>query len=272
MAIFISSNSFIKTGFKNVFKVLDILEEKIEDKEILNKVGIEIFPNFDNEEFKRDIENTMEEIKKYPISLHGPYFNIEHSAKKGTSEYERAKGEFIKILDFSKEVKADHIVFHHNNRRVDEENRLELIETANENLKELNELSRDYNIEILVENAGVNLVSNNIFKEEEFIKTCKELDNKVLIDIGHAHANSWDLLKVMESLKDKIYAYHVHNNDGRADSHERIHNGTLDFNAFMENYKRLTPNAHIVVEYGYQYGDKFQEIANDVIEILKLKA
>ena len=86
--------------------------------------------------------------------------------------------------------------------------------------------------------------------------------NPVLIDIGHAHANGWDLRHVMEALQDKIISYHVHNNDGVHDCHQRIYNGTLDFNDFLYDVRELTPKADLVLEYA-------PDVAADQAGILK---
>lgn len=273
MNIFISTNPFIQDKFSNVFKVLEILKNKVKENIIsedeFRKVGIEVFPNFDNELFSLEIKELEEEIKKYPTALHGPYFKIEHSGEKGSLEYSRAKEEFIKILELGKKIDAKHIVYHHNNKIVSNENKEEIIKHSRENLKELNKIAEEYSISILVENAGVNSIGNNLFTEDEFINEVKNIENSCLIDVGHAHANLWNLDNVITALSEKIEAYHLHNNDKLRDLHESIDNGSLSFDDFFETYKKNTNKADLVLEYGYQYNDKIEKIAEDVIYIIE---
>ena len=90
---------------------------------------------------------------------------------------------------------------------------------------------------MVVENAGVLERGNRLFDEQEFIDLCRREQYAVLIDIGHAWANGWSLKRVVNALADQIVAYHLHNNDGVHDSHQRIHEGTLDFDGFLKTGK-----------------------------------
>ena len=91
----------------------------------------------------------------------------------------------------------------------------------------------------------------------------------ILIDIGHAYANGWDLEQTMEALKNQIVAYHLHNNDGVHDSHQRIFHGTLDFPLFLSDYQRLTPNADLVLEYSPNVADDESGIQEDISWLLE---
>ena len=109
-----------------------------------------------------------------------------------------------------------------------EERREEMIRVSRENYREIAELFKPHQIPVVVENAGVLDRGNMLFDQDAFIQLCREEHYPVLIDIGHAYANGWDLAQTMEALKDQIVAYHLHNNDGVHDSHQRIFHGTLD--------------------------------------------
>lgn len=260
MTIFVSSNVFIETSFDDVFDLL---------KEIPNNqdIGIEIFPNFKNAAFQVALEKQMPHLKQHPISLHGPYFNIEHSAAKGTEAYDYAMAEVTEIFELAKETQAEHIVFHHNNKIITPENKVETISEASKNLAELNKLAKVAGVPLYVENAGVNSLGTNLFTEEEFIAECLKIENEVLIDIGHAHANGWNLEAVIKALGTKIKVFHVHNNDGVGDGHQRIFDGSLDFKEFQRLYQTYTPTADIVLEYGYQLATDFSAIVADIAYI-----
>ena len=169
----------------------------------------------------------------------------------------------------AKEIGAKDFVFHHNNKVITDENKAETIRESAVNLQELTKLLASYDVQLLIENAGVKSRSNMLFDQDEFIEMALNEENNVLIDIGHMHANGWDFEKVMEKLSDKIVSYHLHNNDGNQDSHARIHEGTLDFDLFEKLYKRYTPEAELVLEYGYDLSGSFVEIAEDLKEVIR---
>ena len=261
MTIYISTNVFIPTSFENVFTLLSKLEDPY-------AVGIEVFPNWKDEKFVKAIETNLEELKKYKTTVHGPYFNIEHSAAKGSDEYEFAMEEVLLTATLAKEIGAKDFVYHHNNKVITDENKAETIRESAVNLQELTQLLASYDVQLLIENAGVKSRSNMLFDQDEFIEMALIEENNVLIDIGHMHANGWDFEKVMEKLADKIVSYHLHNNDGYQDSHDRIHEGTLDFDLFEKLYKRYTPEAELVLEYGYDLSGSLGEMAEDLKELI----
>ena len=262
MNIYVSTNLYNPDELEEVFTLLD----KIDDKDI----GIELFVEWQDDTFIRFINNNIERLKKYKISLHGPYYEIEHSSEKGSLEYIRSNEYFNSTLEISKELNSRYIVYHHNNCRITNRDREKMIEISSQNLKELNECAKEYDSKIVVENCGVISRENMLFNEKEFIEMSKSISNNILIDIGHAFANKWDLENVIRELKDKIVAYHIHNNDGFNDNHNRINDGKLKFDKFIELYKKYTSNADLVLEYGKQcYKDDFGIIED--IEYIKNK-
>ena len=174
-----------------------------------------------------------------------------------------------KTLPYCVRLRSQYLVFHHNNIPVTEERREEMIRVSRENYREIAELFKPHQIPVVVENAGVLDRGNMLFDQDAFIQLCREEHYPVLIDIGHAYANGWDLAQTMEALKDQIVAYHLHNNDGVHDSHQRIFHGTLDFPLFLSDYQRLTPNADLVLEYSPDVADDESGIQEDISWLLE---
>ncbi|MBC2582092.1 sugar phosphate isomerase/epimerase [Clostridium sp. DJ247] len=262
MNIYISTNLYTPSELENIFPLLD----KINDKNI----GIELFPEWHDRQFIDILDKNLDKFENYHISLHGPYYHTEHSSEKGSIEYENSKEYFRSTLELSKQLNSRYIVYHHNNCRVKLENRIEMISNSTENLLELNELAKAYGVDIVVENAGVLSRNNMLFDEEQFIEIAKGIDNKILIDIGHAFANNWNLNHVISELKHRIVAYHLHNNDGVEDNHNRIRDGKLDIDGFFEIYKKYTPSADLVIEYSKNCRKDVDGIIKDVNEIKKM--
>lgn len=257
MNILISTLPFVEGSLKDIFTVL----EQVEDT---TNVGIEIFPVFKSDQFHQEIRGFLPVMKAYPTTLHGPYFNIEHSAAKGTSEYDLAVEEFKQVLELGKTTDATHIVFHYSNKIITPENKAETIEQARINLQELNRLAEAAGIPILFENTGVDVRQNNLFTEAEFIEEALTIPNDVLLDVGHAHANGWDIANVMKELQDKIKVYHLNNNGGQDDDHQRILDGDIDYVELAQLYRAYTPQADLVLEYGDNVAHDLSGIADDV--------
>ena len=147
MNILLSTNAFIKTGFNPL-------------KELLSnygtfQFGLELFPNFENENFEKELLEIRDIIKDRPLSMHGPYFKVEHTAEKGTESYDYAMEQIEQTLRVCEDLNINHLVFHHNNKKINDENKLKSLSESKKNLQELNEICKKSNVEILVENAGV---------------------------------------------------------------------------------------------------------------------
>lgn len=256
MNILLSTNTFIDSGLKSL--------EEVMTKETSINFGLELFPNWENEAFNRDIETLKPLIESRHLTVHGPYFNVEHSAPKGTESYAYSMKQIDKTLELCQSLGIKHPVFHHNNKKIDEANKTESIDQSTKNLHELNEVCKKAEVEILIENAGVKSKDNMLFDEEEFIAMAKIEENNILIDIGHVHANGWNMENIIVSLRDKITHFHLHNNDGFHDDHNRLHDGTLDFEEFIRLHQQHTPHADLVLEYNYDIGYDTDKIVEDI--------
>ena len=229
-------------------------------------MGVEVFPMFHQQIFAPLLEESTDILSRVPISFHGPYYKAEHSAPQGTPGYEYTMELVEQTLRYSEKLNSRYLVFHHNNCVVRDKERM--LRDSCVNYRRVEELFRPFGIPVAVENAGVMDRNNMLLDENEFVSLCRTEKYPVLIDIGHAHANGWDLRSVMERLKGQILAYHLHNNDGVHDSHRRIGGGTLDFDSFMTWAREYTPQADLVVEYGMETADDCQGIVEDVERLL----
>ena len=263
MQLYFSTNAIPAAEFEKVLSYLEPFE---------GKLGIELFPEFDKEGYAQAVDACMDALKKYPASLHGPYYGSDFSYKAGTKEFEKSMDLLEKSLECGQRLNAKYMVYHHSNRTFQPNEKEEMLKNARENYPLIKEKCEKYNVPIVVENAGVACIDTMLLDEEEFIAECKRLSCDVLIDIGHAHANGWNLSHVMEELQDVIISYHVHNNDRTCDGHQRIFNGTLDFKKFMQDYDRFTPDADIVVESCPKAAEDMEGVFSDVRYLLEHQA
>lgn len=261
MSVLISTSMYNSSNFKNIIHFIEKYN---------GKVGVEIFPLFDEPEFEKVLKESLSLLKNVPISFHEPYFEVEHTATLGTKQYKKTMRRLSSMIKYGSVLGCEYIVYHHNNCAVPNDKREELLKISQDNLHEVTQLLLPYGIKVAVENAGTLSKNTMLLNEQEFIELCKESVCDVVIDLGHINSNGWDLKNVMTKLKDRIISYHIHNNYGKADDHNRIFDGTLDFNKFIENYIELTPNANLVFEYSEELADKEDEICQDIDYILSV--
>lgn len=259
MALLISTNMYVPEDFKRVLPYLRRFDYR---------VGVEVFPMFHDPGYEKLLWESMPILERADISFHGPYYGAEHSAIPGSAGYSRTLELVKKTLKYAKCLNSRYVVFHHNNCRVIPEKKDDLIRTSCGNFREFERMFGEAGIPAVVENAGVMDRGNMLFDQEEFIALCQREDYRVLIDIGHAHANGWDLRRVMKALADRIVAYHLHNNDGLHDSHRRIREGSLDFEQFDRDRRELTPQTDLVMEYSPSVADDVEGILQDLEYLL----
>lgn len=241
MNLYVSTIMYPGVEIERVFKLLKHFQD--------TPLGVEVFPCEYDQEYTNALCASIERLKGRPITFHGPYYGSEYSVSKESKDFGRSLELLAKTLEYAKCMKAKHIVFHHNNCEIKESEREERIANARENQLIIASLCEEAGVPVVVENAGVQCAGTMLFNEEEFIAECLARPYPVLIDIGHTNANGWNLRHVMKELKNKIICYHLHNNNGSCDSHQRIFNGTLDFSKFMEDFFEFTPEADLVLEY-----------------------
>ena len=252
----ISTNLYKTEDLPAIFTLLEQMHR--------NDIGIELFPAWQTPAFAAFLHEYGSLLARQPLSLHGPYVDTEHSAPEGTKEYVRSMAYFEKTLALSQKLQARYIVYHHNNCRVSPENRRAMLAASMCNLAALRCRAAAFQAQIVIENAGVHQRGNVLFEEEAFVQMAQAVPEKILVDIGHAHANGWDLERLICRLAGKITAYHVHNNNGFEDQHNRISDGTLDMERFLAIYHRYTPAADLVLEYGPQCAADTVGILDDV--------
>lgn len=260
MSILISTSMYSSENFKNILHFIEKYN---------GKVGIEIFPRFDEPEFEGVLRECLPVLKRVPISIHEPYFEVEHTADFNTKQYRITMHRLSSMIKYGSIMGCEYIVYHHNNCAVPDHKKEKLLKISQDNLHEVSQLLLPYGIKVAIENAGTIAKNTMLLNEQEFIALCKESVCNVVLDLGHINVNGWNLRNVISALKNKIVAYHIHNNYGGTDEHNRIFDGTLDFNDFLQNYFELTPKANLVIEYNEKLADKEEEICRDIDYLLE---
>lgn len=213
--------------------------------------NVEIFLEPLDEKYHEDCLNLINELNRegYSFSFHGPFRMTNIANNEDINMVRDSLQSYKEAIDICKDYQGEFLVLHSNEHVY---NREEAIRLSIENLKLLVDYCLEKGVIPAIENVGVN--KNMIFGESEFINLCGSFPKAaVLIDVGHAIANGWNIEKVVSTLGNRIIAYHLHNNDGVADLHKPMNYGVYDFNGFVRLYKKYTPRAKLILEYGNDF-------------------
>ena len=212
-----------------------------------DKIGFELLPMWDLSDFEANLQKNLPFLMDGDLMFHEPVWGVEHTAPKGTPAYEKSMQYLLLTKKYAEIMNPPMMVYHLNNRRIPPDDRDELLRTSLENLEEERELFP--NVTILVENTGTDSDGNKLLDQQEFTDLCRDKHFDVLIDVGHANANSWDVYRLISDLKDQVRGFHLHNNAGRSDSHNRLTDGTLEMVRLVKFIRESVPDAFLVIEY-----------------------
>ncbi|MBE6080661.1 MAG: sugar phosphate isomerase/epimerase [Veillonella sp.] len=229
----------------NIIAISDLLFPAFEKNTLRNlpqNLGMEFFVEFGSLEYWRTLLPNFQ-IKSRSISLHGPCVTVNLANPNDTDYLSR----YEETFNFGKEIKAQFIVVHTNEQWTGQKEDIQKL--VIERLQELSDLAVKINgPQLALENVG--LLTYNLFNESEYIELFNKFPNIVsLIDVGHANVNQWNLQHVIQSLNEKIVAYHLHDNSGLKDEHQPINSGTINWSELFKSINTYSPNAIKVLEY-----------------------
>ena len=211
------------------------------------ELGFELLMMFDLPDWEEDLKRNLSFFSRGPLIFHEPVWGVEHSAPRGSAAWEEGMYHIRLTQKYARILRPSDMVCHLNNCVIPEGKRDALLQTSLENLQEMRDLFPE--VRLLVENTGIRSENTCLLDQDEFTDLCRDRHWDVLIDVGHANANHWDLFRLVHDLRDRIRGYHLHNNDGRSDQHNRIFHGSIDFVRLLHYLKAETPGAYWVLEY-----------------------
>lgn len=117
-----------------------------------------------------------------------------------------------------------------------------------DSVKKLLELSRDYGVDVAIENCPepFGFLLKNV---EQFSGFFHELDENIglVLDVGHSNI-SGQTHAFIEAFSSRIVHIHAHDNDGKQDLHLGVGQGTIDWNRFADAVEKAELRGTVVVE------------------------
>lgn len=108
--------------------------------------------------------------------------------------------------------------------------------------------------DFLREDPGVELVLENVLETDptwlsDIVKGVNDPRLRMCLDIGHVNAYSKvSVMEWLETCAPWISHFHIHNNDGTADRHSALLEGTIPMTEFLRRAEELCPNATFTLE------------------------
>lgn len=108
--------------------------------------------------------------------------------------------------------------------------------------------------DFLKEDPGVEIVLENVLEEEpqmllDIVSGVDHPNLRLCLDIGHVNAYAKvPVMQWLESWKDYLSHFHIHNNDGSWDTHSPLYDGNIPVREFFDRAVALCPNATFTLE------------------------
>lgn len=106
----------------------------------------------------------------------------------------------------------------------------------------------------LAEAPGLPIALENVMEEEpemllDIIRGVDDPRLRLCLDVGHVNVYSHVPADIwLERCAPFISHFHIHNNDGRQDTHSALNRGSIDMRAFLSRAETLCPGATFTLE------------------------
>ena len=231
----VSTCSFVKLKVK---RLLTLPED----------IGVEIMCEYGSTDYWNEFLTRFQATHSGRISVHSPFAFYDFAAPGDDQElFEHFKKYFDLYHKFDGEFYVLH-AFNNIDREEGEKRAGEYRTRTIERIAKFDEICAAEGVKLAVENTFGN--PYNLFTQDQWLDMFAQLPKlHSLIDVGHALVSGMDVAQLQKTLGSRIVGYHLHNNDGTRDAHNRLREGCMDWNQFAENAKLYTPDATGIIEY-----------------------
>ncbi len=214
--------------------------------EIKEPFGVEIFYEFGSSEMWNEFLSQSPNINSF--SIHAPFVFIDIASpineekifnvlRRPFDLYHRFNGEFYVLHTYGDEANLE-----------DEDSCRRTRDLVTERLFKFNEICKREDVILCAENLCTG--KTPLFDQKQYLELFSNIkDLHAVIDVGHAIVAGMNIYELQRMLGGRICAYHLHNNNGKKDLHDRILNGIYDWEEFAAGYRKYTPEAVGVFEY-----------------------
>lgn len=233
--------------------------------------GVEIFYPYDMDQDKIDgytkaITDLLDGEDDLVRIMHLPYGKTSDLARDTDEEYSKVVFErYLKAIDYAKKFNVDRFTLHLGTRSTG--NYEKLID------KVIKLCDYAYPANIMIENMPSEVEFGAY--EDELVDIFNKVNRpnlKLIYDTGHGHvANKNTVLenKLLNDFKDRLYHFHINDNDSTCDQHRRCGDGNVEFEKVLKDLKKNGYDQVFSLEILFNTVDDLRDYAKDFVEILK---
>lgn len=218
--------------------------------------GVELVLFSDRPEYMNCLRTQTARFCDMPVTLHGPFLEVEAACPSNSAARRRILDAYDEAFDVYEQFQARSIVMHTNQCACAKGDQGIYRRMVAETIAEIGAMAKQRNIRLTVENVGLDVKDTMIFDQAAFMDLIFSLPEHIgcLIDLGHMIINQWDCLGAIEILGSRIWAYHLHNNDGTRDGHRPLFEPQMRYTPVqveetLRCMERFSPEADWILEY-----------------------
>lgn len=196
---------------------------------------VEIIQQYPYREIDED-EKLIDTINSYDLkyTIHAPFIDI-NIASLNSAVSNTSVSEIKRSVDLANMIDSDIIVVHPGIIGFNGRGKEELIyKIAEDKLKDIGDYAKDNGVNACIENLP-NIIDFMYVDLNLLEKTLEKLKLPMTLDIGHAHTAGFT---PDEIYFDSVKHIHVHDNNGRDDTHLALGEGTFDLNRFFDIFAK----------------------------------
>lgn len=231
-----------------------LTKDVVSNVENLIKMGADIVEIMMDGKQWNDMEELFEDLapklQQLPIeyTVHPPAWDINL-----TSENKMIRDasfiEYCKAIEFASMIGAHHVVIHPGFTFCEMFDKKVAQNRAKQSIKALCDIAEPLNVTLAIENVGYR--GSSIFTQQEYVHFLDDISKTAgyLIDVGHAQLNNWDIAATIDTVKERLVALHLHDNDGQDDVHLPIGEGEIDWESIFNLLRDQKIDCQLILEY-----------------------
>jgi sugar phosphate isomerase/epimerase len=241
----------MRVYYSNLCRLGSGLSESIDEMIRYGAGAIELMmdgPQWDEFETRgRELAALLSE-KPVVYSIHTPVWDINLTSENAQAR-QAALEAYRHSIAFAASIHAAHVVVHPGFCYAPVFDKKTARERAARAVGALCRFNSLYGVPLLVENVGS--AATCIFTQDEYIAFIGRFGGRIgsLLDIGHANLCGWNLTDTISRLKPFLYAVHLHDNNGTADSHLPIGSGSIQWGSVFQELLECRPDLRLILEY-----------------------
>jgi sugar phosphate isomerase/epimerase len=185
-----------------------------------------------------------------PVSLHAPFSREISLSTLDPLRRLASVSKGLAAIEAAGAAGVETVIFHPADDVRNIPLRGEYAEALTESLRKLCAAARERGLRVAIENMPSGELGASIVEIADLVRASGIRNLGVCVDTGHANMNK-DLVEGVAAAGDRLFALHVHDNDGVKDQHLAVFAGTADWEGFVGELARVAFRGCFMLETGY---------------------